>query len=154
MGEKSKLDILINNYSIKYPLQFEPSDGQDLTGFLSWSKVGKVTWLIECITPRLRALLAGESFARTVKELRPHCERASANNEIFKFPSIFLAHLLVFRLKNVYLLFQTVSTSVICLEIRFYQLALLVALWQCGFSKLSRRRIFAQSWSMLWLVES
>ncbi len=35
MGEKSKLDILINNYSIKYPLQFEPSDGQDLTGFLS-----------------------------------------------------------------------------------------------------------------------
>ena len=105
MGEKSKLDILINNYSIKYPLQFEPSDGQDLTGFLSWSKVGKVTWLIECITPRLGASPAGESFARTVKELRPHCERASVNNEIFKLTSILLAHLLVFLIKNVYLLF-------------------------------------------------
>ena len=64
------------------------------------SKIAKVTWLVECITPRLRVSPAGENFARTVKELRPHCERASVNNDISKLTPILLAHSFFFSNKE------------------------------------------------------
>ena len=79
----------------------------------------------------LRCLPAGESFARTVKELRPHCERASVRfSETVKYCiyADFLSQLFFFMTKNVYLSFEFVSTSVSWLEIRFYLSVLLVAL--------------------------
>ena len=90
----------------------------------------------------MRCPPAGKSFTRTVKELQVHCERASPalwksflNSEIFNLNHLFLVHLFLFITKNVYLLFETISTSVSCIEIRFYLSVLLVALWQCGFSE-------------------
>ena len=44
MGEKSKPAILADNYWVKYPPQFESSDGQDSTRFVSVLGVASPDW--------------------------------------------------------------------------------------------------------------
>ena len=128
------LAILLHNYKIKYHLRSKPIVGQDNPGTRARFEgcEGHVTdWVYYS---------AAQSFARRWK-LRPHCERASPtlwksflHSEIFNFHHFFLVHLFLLITKSVYLSLETISTSVSCIEIRFYLSVLLVALWQCGFS--------------------